>query len=644
MDENMNQQAKAAVAAETATSAETAAEAGTATSAAAAAGTATSAAAAAAPVKLQKRSDIPVALTWNLGDLFPDEASYEHAMSELDRLAGEIEQTCRGTIAQATDPAWILDAIKSLERFYELAGRAGAYASLAFSVDMTDEAATARHLTFQSRGAELESRLSFLYSELMETADDVLAQAISLDVAYATYINDIRRRKRHKLHADTEQALAALSPALQLPYTVYEQAKHADMDFGTFEANGKTHPLSFVLFENNYNLDADANVRHAAFEAFSKTLAKYQNTVAAVYNGEVQRQKILSRLRGYDSVIDYLLDDQKVDRALYDRQIDIIMSELAPHMRRYAKLLQKAGGLEKMTFADLKISLDPEYDPEVTIDGSRAYVSSAMNVLGQEYHDLVMRAYDERWVDFAQNIGKSTGGFCSSPYGTHGYILLSWVGRLHEVFTLVHELGHAAHFMLCAEQNPLFGCEPSLYAVEAPSTCNEMFLTHDLLKKNGDPRFQRWVRASMIQNTYYHNFVTHLLEAAYQREVYRRVDQGESLQASDFSAIKRQVLEQFWGDTVEINPGAELTWMRQPHYYMGLYSYTYSAGLTISTEVSRRILKEGEPAVQDWLRALKAGGTVTPVEFAALAGVDITTETPLRNTIAYIGELINQLR
>ena len=147
----------------------------------------------------------------------------------------------------------------------------------------------------------------------------------------------------------------------------------------------------------------------------------------------------------------------------------------------------------------------------------------------------------------------------------------------------------------------------------------------------------------MLQNTYYHNFVTHFLEAVYQREVYRRVDRGEPLQAADLSSIKRQVLEQFWGDAVEINEGAELTWMRQPHYYMGLYPYTYSDGLTISTAVSQRILKEGQPAVDDWRNVLSAGGTLTPVEFAKAAGVDITTDKPLRDTVSYIGSLIDEL-
>lgn len=147
----------------------------------------------------------------------------------------------------------------------------------------------------------------------------------------------------------------------------------------------------------------------------------------------------------------------------------------------------------------------------------------------------------------------------------------------------------------------------------------------------------------MIANTYFHNFVTHLLEAAYQREVYHAVDRGEILQAGDYSNIKRKVLEKFWGDEIEINEGAELTWMRQPHYYMGLYPYTYSAGLTVSTQISQRILKEGEPAAQDWLRVLRAGGSKSPEELAKMAGVDITTDKPLMDTIAYIGSVITRL-
>ena len=147
----------------------------------------------------------------------------------------------------------------------------------------------------------------------------------------------------------------------------------------------------------------------------------------------------------------------------------------------------------------------------------------------------------------------------------------------------------------------------------------------------------------MIGNTYYHNFVTHLLEAAYQREVYKKVEDGAGVQAETLSAIMKDVLTRFWGDAVELTAGAELTWMRQPHYYMGLYSYTYSAGLTIATQVCKRIENEGRTAVDDWKRVLKAGGTKTPVELAAMAGIDITTDAPLLDTIETIGAMIDEI-
>jgi oligoendopeptidase F len=214
---------------------------------------------------------------------------------------------------------------------------------------------------------------------------------------------------------------------------------------------------------------------------------------------------------------------------------------------------------------------------------------------------------------------------------------------MREVFVLAHELGHAGHFTLCHQNQNIFDTRPSLYFIEAPSTMNEMLMANYLMKINDDKRFRRWVLSSIIGRTYYHNFVTHLLEAAYQREVYKIIDEGGSVQAAKLNELKRGVLEKFWGDTVKIVEGAELTWMRQPHYYMGLYPYTYSAGLTVATEVSKRILKEGQKAVDDWREVLKAGGTKTPVELAKMAGVDITTDKPLLNTIEHIGNIIDEI-
>lgn len=182
-----------------------------------------------------------------------------------------------------------------------------------------------------------------------------------------------------------------------------------------------------------------------------------------------------------------------------------------------------------------------------------------------------------------------------------------------------------------------------MYFVEAPSTTNELLVEFYLKNKAGDDlRMKRWISSQMVAKTYYHNFVTHLLEAYFQREVYRLVDAGKSLDADTLNHLFKETLAKFWGPEVVLTEGAELTWMRQPHYYMGLYSYTYSAGLTIGTQVAKMIQKDSSVA-NTWVEVLKMGGTKSAEELAKAAGVDVSTDAPLKDTIATIGGLIDEI-
>ncbi|GEK33050.1 oligoendopeptidase F [Kurthia sibirica] len=586
------------------------------------------------------RKDVPTDEKWDLSYLVKDEAQFEASLQQLGQDVDAFVTKWQGKITTAQDVAQaIIESEKLSEGFVTL----GSYAELDAETDQTNDVAQIRVGNYGNFASKAGSKLSFVNSEILALTNDVLEEAITIAPNYTHYINLLIKKKAHQLHPEAERTIAALSETLNAPYSLYNTAKLVDLQFENFEVNGKSYPLNYNLFEGDWELEVDTDVRRAAFDSFSQQVKHYLHTTAKTYSTHVQQEKTLSELRGYDSVFDYLLDEQEVDRDLYNRQIDVTMKELAPHMRRYAKLLQKVHGLEKMTFADLKISLDPEFEPSITVEQSRKYLNDALGVMGEDYLQMISDSFDQRWIDFAKNEGKSTGAFCASPYGSHSYILISWTSRMNEVFVLAHELGHAGHFRNSNRAQTLYNSESSTYFVEAPSTMNEMLMANHLLSTSKDARFKRWVISSIVARTYYHNFVTHLLEAAFQRKVYEIVDAGGSLTASKLNDLKRSVLEEFWGDAVEINDGAELTWMRQPHYYMGLYPYTYSAGLTISTEVSQRILKEGKPAVADWLATLKAGGTKTPVELAQMAGVDITTDQPLQNTIAFIGDMIEQL-
>lgn len=590
--------------------------------------------------QLKKRSEVPVELTWDLTALYKNDEEMFAALGEAKKLCDSIVAKYQGRLntAEAINACY-----KDYEDWLKIVVIVSHYADLGASVDYTDSGLQELNGRVMTELTAMESRLSFIESEVLQQSEDVIKKAIGEAAGAKNTLKDLLRMKPHMLAPEAERVMKAMGQTIQTPYEIYNVTKLADMQFPDFTVDGKAYPLGYSLYEDDYEYETDTKVRRAAFEAFSKKLKEYENVTATAYNACVRQEKTEADLRGYDSVFDSLLFNQHVTRDMYDRQIDLITTKLAPHMRKYAKLIQKTYGLDKMTFCDLKLPLDAEYSPRVTIDGSREYIEKGLAVMGEDYVEMIRTAYKDRWVDFAQNVGKSTGGFCASPYGNHSYILLSWNERMSDVFTLAHELGHAGHFKRCNSRQSLFDTDVSTYMVEAPSTMNELLMAHYLLKTSDDKRFQRWVLSSMIQNTYYHNFVTHLLEADYQRKVYRIIDEGGSVSAEVLNRLMRETLENFWGDAVEITEGAELTWMRQPHYYMGLYSYTYSAGLTVATEVCKRIENEGQPAVDDWKKVLDAGSTLDPVGLAALAGVDITTDAPLLDTIETIGGIIDDI-
>lgn len=591
-------------------------------------------------MKLNARKDVPVNETWDLSLIFAAEADFEAAVEKANALADTLEKTYKNAL---TTPESIAGCLALYEELEILLYQTTSYTSLAVSVDYTDTEAQKKDAKMTALAAEIGSRLSFIESEIADAPEELIRAAMDKTGRAKHYLAEILREKPHRLSAETEKVLAALSPVFNAPYDIYHMTKLADMKFDSFTVNGREYPLGYSLFEDEYEYEADTDVRRAAFRAFSDKLREYENTTAATYNTYLTQQRIMAKQRGFADMFEADLFTDHVTREMYDRQIDLITEKLAPAMRKYARLVGKMNKLDRATFADLKLPLDAEFDPRVTIGESREYVRSALSVLGQDYADMVDEAYDKRWIDFARNVGKETGGFCSSPYGCNSYILLSWNNRMADVFTIAHELGHAGHFRLCNGAQSLFDTNVSGYLIEAPSTMNELLLAQDLLRKNTDKRFRRWVLSSLIGHTYYHNFVTHLREAWYQREAMNIIEQGGAVNAETLSGIFRKNLETFWGDAVELTEGCELTWMRQPHYYMGLYSYTYSAGLTLATQAALNIAAEGESAVARWRAMLEAGSTRDPLGLAAIAGIDLSTPDALEHTIAYISDIIDEI-
>lgn len=589
--------------------------------------------------QLPKRHELDVNYTWDMKNLFKQEEDF---LKAFDFLEKEVHQFCEYFEQQLKTKEMINEALIKYQSIQAQVSRINAYASLQMSTDSILEENQMRQGKAMLRFQAISRKLSFFMNELKQASNELLLDVIKLNEDHKYFLSDLMEDKKYALLPDVEKALVALSPVLNASYTNYSRFKLADMKFPDFEVDQVTYPNSFTLFENEYEYEEKTKVRRKAYETFYQKLAEYQHGFASNYQTHVQREKIMSELRGYSSVFDYLLHDQKVTKDFMDRQIDLIMEKLAPAMRRYAKCLQKIHGLDQMTYADLKIAVDPTFEPKVTIEQSKKLLIEGLSVLGEEYNQIVKKAFDERWIDFPQNQGKSTGGFCSSPYGASSYILINWNGQMDEVMVLAHEIGHAGHFQYANSHQSILNTRPSMYFVEAPSTTNELLMANHLIENAQSEREKTWIKSVMISRTYYHNFVTHLLEAAFQREVYLKVDRKEPLSANILNHIKLNILRKFWGDAVTIPEWAGLTWMRQPHYFMGLYPYTYSAGLTLGTKVSKMI-EQHTIKPEDWIAVLKAGGTKAPLDLAKMVNVDLSTDGVLLEVIEEISKIIDDI-
>ncbi|MDD4078415.1 MAG: oligoendopeptidase F [Eubacteriales bacterium] len=586
------------------------------------------------------RAEVSAEMTWKLEDLFAREEDWEQefkavgvALSKLDKYQGQLKE----------GPAIVLDCLKDVETLIKRFSQVMSYASLKLAGDGTDPANQTAMGRAGGLGAQFQAAIASLRSELIALPDGQLEQYLHEDGRFkdfARLLEKIIADKPHVLHPEAEKALASLSEVLDSPYMVYERSKSSDMSFAPIEdSQGKSYPMSFALYEEDYEISPDTVLRRNAFASFTKGLKAYENTYGAIWGTEVKKNVVLARLRKFASATHMLLHEQEVSIEAYHTLHDVILKELAPHMRRYAQLRKRVLGLDKLLYCDIEAPLDPEFAPATSLKQAGEIILKSLAVLGQEYTDIIGQGLNNRWLDLADNIGKSTGAFCATVPGVHPYILATWTDSLRTTLTLAHELGHAGHGVLTERYQCFANSGYSKFFVEAPSTINELLVAEQIKSESSDPRMLCWLDMQMLQ-TYHHNFVRHLIEGELQRRTYVLAEQGQPITASVLSNTQGEILEEFWGGEVEIDEGARLTWMRQPHYYMGLYPYSYSAGLTVATAVARAIREEGRHAVDRWLTVLKAGGSKPPVELAKMAGVDMTRPEAIRKAVDYVGELV----
>jgi oligoendopeptidase F len=600
---------------------------------------------------MRLRAEVPDDETWKLTDLFESETQFNAAIEQADREQMDFKSLLS---QQPNTPEELVSLLLKFDDVVRLATDINSYAFLKFSEDAISSENQARLGQTQLFYARFSETVSLLSNLVLKIPADVLVKWLEQHgelQAYSSYLTLRLNEAEHRLSDEVETVLSKLSSIDALPMNVYQTAIGADISFQPVK-NSNGDEIAVTPFQMLLGIETspDTLLRRRAYESLTNGLRPYQHTLAKTLGEQIQRDVTMSKVRKYPSVFHMLQDstaagiDYRPDYVEPDHFFmvqEIMFNELAPQMRRYARLRAKVLKLEESLICDLKAPLEPTDVDRISFERAKNIILQAAEPLGEEYRRVLQNAFNNRWIYRSRNKGNWNGAYCQ-PTSKHPWVFSPFGERLYDTLILGHELGHAVHMALATEsQRPANVGFSSLF-IETPSTLMEHLIAHDLRKTSDDRGMLN--RVNMLQLfTFHHNFVTHQTEAEILKRLYQMAERGEPLSTDVMKDTSRKVLSDFWGDTAQLDEGADLYWMRQPHYYMGIYAYTYSVGLVASTVLSERIHKEGKDLANEWIRVLRSGGNHPPIEMFKMLGIDMHSPEPYRQAIAYVGRLVDEL-
>ncbi len=381
-------------------------------------------------------------------------------------------------------------------------------------------------------------------------------------------------------------------------------------------------------------------MRKSAYQGMYHTLSGFRNTAAALLNAQNKQLKFFADARKYPSLLDAALDATNVPVSVYTNLIQEVHNHIEK-MHRYVRLRKKLLGVEELHFYDIYTQLVPNADRKIPFAQAKQTVYEALAPLGEDYRRVLQEGFDHRWIDVYHNEGKR-GGAYSAGTPVHPLVLLNYTGTLDSQFVLAHEMGHALHSYYSAKHQNFVDSDYEIFVAEVASTCNEALLMEHLLGKTEDRR----ERAFLI-NHFLEQFKSTLFRqtmfAEFELEIGKLVQRGQTLTADALCGLYRQLNQAYFGPDMVVDDEISMEWARIPHFYCNYYVFQYATGYCAAIALSRRILREGAPAVEDYLRFLSGGCSKPPIELLKIAGVDMATPDPVRQALSLFEELLDEM-
>lgn len=588
-------------------------------------------------MECKARNEMDAAWQWDLTPIFPNREAWEQAYRAAEQAVGRIGALA-GTLGTSPDSLkagldTVYETLQAVERVY-------LYASLLKNSDNGDPAYQKMEGMATNLYVAMSTACAFLDPEILSLPEERLQQLMD-DPKLAGYrhiLEDTNRARAHTLDEQGERLLAMLSDAAGTPDDSFTMLESVDMEFPkVHDEQGREVQLThgnYALFR----VSPDQQVRRESFEAYHGTFKKYINTIAVLYAGSVKLDTYYTNARKYSSACERALFASNVPLSVYDSLVEAVHQSL-PAMERYLALRKKVLGLSELNMYDLYCPMVEDMDLHLTFEEAKDLVFRATAPLGEEYHRLLQRAFDERWIDVYENKGKTTGAFSCGVYGVHPYVLMNFAGSLEDAFTLAHELGHSMHSYFSDHTQDFANHDYRILVAEVASTVNEVLLTKYLLQNEQDPK-----RRAYILNHFLEGFRTTVyrqtLFAEFERKAHELYQQGEPLTAETLSKLYRELNGLYYAGAVN-NELQDVEWARIPHFYTAFYVYQYATGFCSAVAIADRILSTGDAS--DYLKFLTTGGSMYPIDELKIAGVDLTQPETVESALQVFRESIDEL-
>ena len=589
-----------------------------------------------------KRIEQKVEDTWCLEDMFESDDFWEEEFGRLQRMIFQYEDF-EGTLGESADR--LLEYLKFNDETNLLMERLYVYANMRYHQDMANSmyqefAARAQKLMVEMSGAS-----AFAEPEILEITTEKINVFFNENPeleTYKRYISEILRGKNHTLDKKTETILAKSRQMANAAENIFSMYNGADIKFPSItteegEEIEITHGNFVPLLEST-----DREVRKAAFEGVYETYGKMRNTLAATFAANLDQANFYAQVRNFSSAREMYLYGSNIPESVYDNLIETVHKNM-DKMHKYVSLRKKILDVSELHMYDLYTPIAKAPDTKYSFEAAKDIVLEGLAPMGEEYIKVLEEGFDNRWIDVYENEGKRSGAYSWGAYGTHPYVLMNYHGTLDHVFTLAHEMGHAIHSYYSDANQPYVNAGYKIFVAEVASTCNESLLIQHLLKITEDEEEKAYLINHFLEQ-FKGTLYRQTMFAEFEKIAHSMVQNGEGVTADRLCEIYYNLNKEYFGDDIVIDKEIELEWARIPHFYNPFYVYQYATGLSAAIALSKRILEEGKPAVEDYMKFLTGGSSQDPIELLKIAGVDMTSSEPIETALELFGNLLDELQ